>query len=177
MERNSRKSKKLGKRASKKRVYTKKRFTSLRKTKTARRRSRGSRKMRGGVDPFNADESGIFGEDDTDTNVSGISGMSVDLSEDGETDLDAETTGSYSNVMGFPENASNASNASNISSISNNTSAGPMSVGDLDLSEDEDGDTGNTSLDNDTASFGGNKKRKRSKRSKRSKRRKNHLLK
>jgi hypothetical protein len=172
MKRNSRKSKKMGKRASKKRVYTKKRFTSLRKT-AAKRRRQSSRKMRGGVDPFNANESGIFGEDDTDTNmsgISGISGMSVDLSEDGETDLDAETTGStnsYSNVMGFPEIASN------ISSISNNTSAGPLNVGDLDLSENEneneDEDTGNTSLDNDTASFGGNKKRKRSKRSKRRK--------
>lgn len=165
MKRNSRKSKKLGKRASKKRVYTKKRFTSLRKT-AAKRRRQSSRKMRGGADPFNADESGIFGEDDTDTNmsgISGISGMSVDLSEDGETDLDVETTGStnsYSNVMGFPENSSN------ISSISNNTSAGPMNVGDLNLSEDENEDTGNTSLDNDNASFGGNKRRKISKRNK-----------
>jgi hypothetical protein len=172
---NSRKSKKIGKRVSKKRVYKKKNFTSLRKTRTSRRRSRGSRKMRGGADPFNANESGIFGEDDTDTNISGISGisdMSIDSTEQGETDLDAETSGStnsYSNVMGFPENAS---------SVSNNTSAGPMSMGDLNSSEDEDEneETGNTTIEGNSASFGGSKRSKGTRRGKRSKR-KNHLVK
>ena len=131
MKRKSRKSKKLGKRASKKRVYTKKRFTSLRKT-AAKRRRPSSRKMRGGADPFNADESYIEEDPEDYHNLETTLSLDETIDKEEQTDSEGESTNanSFSNVATeLPGNPFNGSAIFN----NNNTSAGTMSVGELDL--------------------------------------------
>ena len=122
-------SKQNGKRGSKK-VYKKRNSKSLRKT-TKRGRS-GSRKMRGGADLFDTDESTILSDGeshDLDTSLS----LDETHDEEGHTDSEAETTrsqNSFSGVAGL----SGISAGEQGPNASFENSAGTMSVGELDLS-------------------------------------------
>jgi hypothetical protein len=147
MKRNLRKSKKIGKRVSKKRVYKKRNFTSLRKITTKKQtRRRGPRKMRGGIPPFYADESYIEEEPEDNNNLDTTLSLDETINEEGQTDFEGESTNanSFSNVaIELPGNPFNDSNISAISN-NNNTSAGTMSVGELDLNNAST--SGNTTL-------------------------------
>ena len=138
MKRRIRANKKFGKRGSKK-VYKKRNFMRLQKTMSKKQTRRcGPRKIRGGIPPFYAEESYIEEDPEDYHNLETTLSLDETMDEEGQTDSEGESrnANSFSNVATeLPGNPFNGSTISNISAISNNnnTSAGTMSVGELDL--------------------------------------------